>query len=982
MKYKTSFILILFYIILLGSLIIKWRTSKQSDSSNKVASLVLSHLSQATTSLYQSVVNKAEARPISTLIYLPLVSKADSFLLDSPIWSHSKPPAPHETVLFRHQMNLESSLLDAELLIFADTRYEIWLDGTWIGRGPARFSFKRREYDRYALGTLPPGEHLITVFVQWAPNTRRSESQTPFLQAHIEGTTPIGSSVVVAQTNSQWQALPILAWRQDAAPVHTSQLIGPTELLDLRELPPDWPTPSNQWSTAVIKSVPWANYSPRSIPLLEQVAIPATVRETGILEEDKKIFEVPPSMTEPYQLSIRALSKTELLLETLQIADTDLVTASLDGYLLDWVEPSEGHPDVRLASRIVSAGDHTLSLQAIPARGLTLALSKSNVDSSPQPFEQGLHAGQRLLLAEPSQKNGAVTILDDNGLNLQFNQTPAYALLDLGRVVHGRIIADVYGAAGTVMDIGWGERLWQDKRLLPFPGSLHKQSNQTDSWILSGNTHTISTIDTRAGRYILIAVWGDGPVYLNNIQIKEERFPVVQKGSFFSSDTRLNAIWQVGVDTLRPNMTDAYTDTPWRERGQWWGDAFVAEHINRVAFSDLALLRRGLIFYADSFEAGRPQGLAPNGQGSNMLDFGMLWVQSLHNYRYLTADDQLVVTLYPVLLEFLGHLEQYENPTTGLLDIPLGHWSQTSLIDWAGADSRDGQSTALNAMYYGTLNDAVAIASAVGDVSHATLWQQKAASIKAAAQTHLYQPQEGRYISSIVEAEVRPASPHAQAWALAYKLVPESEEQRVADALLTLLASAPESPKVEIYGMFWVLEALERTGRLTSALSVIKQYYGRLLDLGATTWWEGFNSHLSHPASLSHAWGGSPTWFLSTYILGGRWLGGNRWQVRPALSDLDTVSGTIPLQTGTLALKWNYSRCDVIRLDLASSPQSEGEIIVPFTDPELELTLNSTIIWQDETPLVDEVSSQEDGIHVALGSGWHTFEIYLPSGCH
>ncbi len=157
-----------------------------------------------------------------------------------------------------------------------------------------------------------------------------------------------------------------------------------------------------------------------------------------------------------------------------------------------------------------------------------------------------------------------------------------------------------------------------------------------DSWILDANERVITTIDARAGRYILFAAWGVGPVRLEDIVIQEERYPSENLGSFQSSDPLLDRIWQVGVDTLYPNRTDGYTDTPWRERGQWWGDAYVASHIDRVATGDLGLLKRGLSLMADEFEHTSAPGLAPNGNGTHMLDYAMLWVLSLSEYDRLT----------------------------------------------------------------------------------------------------------------------------------------------------------------------------------------------------------------------------------------------------------------------------------------------------------------------------------------------------------
>jgi len=52
---------------------------------------------------------------------------------DAPIWAHDAIPAQHEVVLFRRPFELARVLEAAELQIFADTRYELWVDGTWLG---------------------------------------------------------------------------------------------------------------------------------------------------------------------------------------------------------------------------------------------------------------------------------------------------------------------------------------------------------------------------------------------------------------------------------------------------------------------------------------------------------------------------------------------------------------------------------------------------------------------------------------------------------------------------------------------------------------------------------------------------------------------------------------------------------------------------------------------------------------------------------
>lgn len=999
-----------------------------SQSKESLASLYGEHSTTHDMSLIVS-----STSPFATTVYLlPLVfrSETDEFSRNSPIWAHSSTPDSHEVALFRHAFALDKRLKSSELYIFADTRYEVWIDGVWLGRGPARFSQTTREYDVYQLGELQSGSHLIAVLTQWAPNYRRSESVTPLLMGHIQGVSEQGFEVI-ARTGSQWKALLSNAWKTDAVPVHSWNLIGPTELLDLRRLPSNWMLPTfsdNEWASAVVKplsdacyisrSMQFVNpyekteldspnrvrertgsaptsyditYLPRSIQFLENVSIPVTITDAGSLSPGHAVAELVPPAPDPYEFSFKALNPTVFTVEMLSEPQTSpFNNVRLDGSELAWEKSGIDRPDVLVASTLIAAGDHALSFTDIPPQGVTFSISTQHIQSDPLPFQQGVHAGRRLLLAEHVSQPDQVMVSSEDGINIEFTSPSTYAALDLGRVVHGRLVAEVMGPSGAVLDIGWAQRLWQGSRPLPYPGSLHQEWNQTDSWILDGTTRSVSTIDARAGRYILIAVWGSGSVQLENVQVYEERYPMALQGEFHSSNARLDRIWQVGVDTLYSNMTDAYTDTPWRERGQWWGDAYVEDYINRVSFGDTDLVRRGLLFMAEAFTEGRPNAMAPNGGGIHMLDYGMLWVQSLNDYWQLTEDVQLLAKVYPVLLEFIDYLASYESPITGLLDVPSGHWSQTALIDWAGHSSRCGQSTAVNALYYGTLMDTANIADDLGDSFTGKVWREKAGFVKKQINTYLYISSQDRYLSSILDEEPISPSPHAQAWALAYGLVPEDKINQVASSLLGLLSPDPSSPNVEIYGMFWVLEALGHAGRISEALAVTDRYYGRLLDLNAATWWEVFNADSLYYESLAHGWGGAPTWFLTTYVLGARRLGAETWTVRPAFWSVSHASGALPLGNDKLQVSWQAPTCEDGILELSSPSGTKGEVVIPFTSDTTAITLNGNVIWRDGMSLVDNVEKLSDGIHIlSLEGGTHVLHahqdctaLYLPIVLH
>ena len=398
--------------------------------------------------------------------YLPRVAYPGAFYQNHCIWPVLGTPGSHAVALFRRYLSLEQPLKNTELLVFADTRYQVWVDGTWVGRGPARFSDTIREYDIHHLGHLQPGNHLIAVLVQWAPNTRRSESTTPFLMGHVQGTTSKGRAVH-ARTDSEWKALLSDAWRRDAVPVHEWALIGPTELLDLRKIPQNWMDPSfsdDNWPAAEVKAcLKGVTYQPRSIPLLDYVPMTATVISAGRLSPGYAIEELAPSVSVPHSIPFEAFEPTELIVEALTGTVESLAgLPSLDGAELNWERVGPDRPDVVAASAPIEAGHHSLRFTDVHRQGLTFGISTQDISWASVPFQQGAHAGRRLLLAKPSNTSEAVSVSDRKGLTVTFENTPAYVVLDLGRVIHGRLEAEVLGPSGTVVDIGWDARLLTD----------------------------------------------------------------------------------------------------------------------------------------------------------------------------------------------------------------------------------------------------------------------------------------------------------------------------------------------------------------------------------------------------------------------------------------------------------------------------------------------------------------------------------------
>jgi alpha-L-rhamnosidase len=385
-----------------------------------------------------------------------------------------------------------------------------------------------------------------------------------------------------------------------------------------------------------------------------------------------------------------------------------------------------------------------------------------------------------------------------------------------------------------------------------------------------------------------------------------------------------------------------------------------------------------------------------------MMDYGMLWVQSLLDYWRLTGDVSLLRDMFPTLLDFMSYLKGYKHSDTGLLSLPKTHWSKTVLIDWLAPHSRYGQSTAVNALYYATLQDASEIARALDKTERGNAWLQEASEIKEQMYDVLYDPEAGCYketvyvevnhayeITTQSAAAISTCSPHAQAWALACEAVPEHMEVPVADALLGGLSRDPTNPNVDIYGIYWVLEALAKTERHSEAISIIEDLYGYLLSRGATTWWEGFSADQHYTASLSHGWGGAPTWYLTSHLLGATRTAPDMWKVAPAYKGLSRASGSLPLSSGDLGVNWRYEGCESFSLGISAPNGSSGSVILsPVREGmTVTVTLNEVVIWQNDEPHDESVTLNSAGLTVDIEEGGeYTFQIdrvchdiYLPS---
>ena len=124
------------------------------------------------------------------------------------------------------------------------------------------------------------------------------------------------------------------------------------------------------------------------------------------------------------------------------------------------------------------------------------------------------------------------------------------------------------------------------------------------------------------------------------------------------------------------------------------------------------------------------------------------------------------------------------------------------------------------------------------------------------------------------------------------------------------------------YFGFYVLNALVRMDKLESAVQMIRDYWGSMIQAGATTTWEEWNPSWSIPInaqppqygppdtwsglSLCHGASAGPARWLIEHVVGisAETPGFARVQIKPFLSDLRWAEGTASSPLGPIGVTW------------------------------------------------------------------------------
>lgn len=182
--------------------------------------------------------------------------------------------------------------------------------------------------------------------------------------------------------------------------------------------------------------------------------------------------------------------------------------------------------------------------------------------------------------------------------------------------------------------------------------------------------------------------------------------------------------------------------------------------------------------------------------------------------------------------------------------------------------------------------------------------------------------------------------------------------------------SRPDSSRIgSPFHGFFVLDALFDNGEDGAAADFMRRFWGAMLDLGATTFYEHYNLDWTAGAipdrmnSQCHGWSAAPAYALPAGVLGVRPLapGFRKILVAPQPSDLVWAAGKVPTPCGTISVSWQRSG-RLFRMELDIPRNCECTVsLPPYRGRDRTVVVDGAAAayrWENGRQVVDAVSGQ------------------------
>lgn len=467
-------------------------------------------------------------------------------------------------------------------------------------------------------------------------------------------------------------------------------------------------------------------------------------------------------------------------------------------------------------------------------------------------------------------------------------------ILDFGKEIHGgiEIVTGRFFSMSSKIRIRLGESVSETMNDVGENGATNDHALR-DFVVSLPNTGRLQ-IGESGFRFVRIDVIDPGSrIVFKEISAILKYRDIPYLGSFSCNDEKLNQIWMTGAYTVHLNMNEYLWDGIKRDRLVWIGDMHPEMMTINSVFGFNEVVPKSLDFVRDRTPL-------PNWM-NGISSYSMWWIllqRDWYNYQgkldYLEDQQEYLVGL-------LNQLTKYINDDGK--EILEGE----RFLDWPSSENKEAIHAGLQSLMVMSFEAGAELSRILNDLETETLCLQSVKKLK-------------KHVPGMAGSKQA-----AALLAMSGLVSPEIANNEV--------LSLDGVHKMSTFYGYYMLIARAMARDYQGAIENIREYWGAMLDLGATTFWEDFDidwmenaarideiipegkidvhesyggycyKQLRH--SFCHGWASGPTSWLTQYVLGVNVVepGGKIIKIDPHLGDLEWVKGTFPTPYGVLSIE-------------------------------------------------------------------------------
>lgn len=811
-------------------------------------------------------------------------------------------------VYFRKVFDLDQGVDTALAQISADSRYKLYVNGQYLGRGPARFDPTWQYYDEYNIANLlRPGRNVVAALVHfYGQPTGWYMMGRPGFLFECRSQRAGGASLLL-KSDATWKFLRAPMWTQQVPRV--SSALGFTELYDANKEVEGWNLPeyddSNWRKVHVISRIsgdnvplmdpyPWDNMVPRDIPMLMEAEV-APTQVTMVGEVQNLLPGAAPTVA--HQMSL----ETPGPLKNCTVENAESLAAEAGGEAVIRTTP-QSTPDSYSAVLVLDYGREVtgrphLELEGVAGGVVDMGVCESLANGRVTPTRNGLHFN-RFLMRDGPQRWEAFEWDGFRYLQLTVRNCPKPIKL---RKVAVNFTSYPVGNRGSFQsNDSMLNKIWETSRytvqLCMHDAYEDCPNREQRQWV--GDAY----VETKVN----YSVFGDTKLaakFLRQIAQSQRSDGIVMM--FWPGDGQ-------GGELSRVNIKDFvlhWISTVW-EYYRFTGD----QEMVRELFPNIV---KALGWFEQHIDS---EGLLSNIPPWVFGD----WAPIDRRNR-----NTILNALYYNILR--------ESAQMATL---VGEEAATRKFHSLAERTK----VAINEHLWDERRGIYVDANVEGVMSHRVSQQANSVCL-------LY---------DIATLDKRPRI-------LSY--IFDQERIKLPEKYHPAQASFDEERDVvqaQPFFMHWVNGALAHVGEFERLVQMIRSLWGKMIDAGATTIWETW----SREASECHGWSATPAYDLMTYILGVRGVtaGFGEFAVEPHPAALEWARGVFPSVKGDIPVSWHASLGE-FRIEGGVPASTTASVLIPLrTGRKVSLIqLNGNAVWRDGVALRGAaVKVEKSGIRVSL----------------